>query len=91
MGNVTIPANHSVPSVGAIVEVRYLYAHAGGSLVQPVYLGVRTDQDRTDCLLNKIKLKGTQSDDDSTTENGAQLDQEQELETASSVRVRNRP
>src|SRR5206468_9669162 len=27
VGNVTIPPNHLVPPVGAVVEVRYLYAY----------------------------------------------------------------
>jgi hypothetical protein len=39
-GNVTIPANPKVPSVGKVVEVRYLYAFPeSGVLFQPVYLG----------------------------------------------------
>lgn len=41
-GNVTIPANHDIPAVGAVVEVRYLYAaRESGVLYQPVYLGPR--------------------------------------------------
>jgi hypothetical protein len=43
VGNVTIPANHPIPAVNQIVEVRYLYAYPGGSLYQPVYLGKRDD------------------------------------------------
>ncbi|NBV25538.1 MAG: WGR domain-containing protein, partial [Proteobacteria bacterium] len=39
VGNVTIPPNQPVPKVGAVVEVRYLYAYPDGSLFQPVYLG----------------------------------------------------
>lgn len=59
VGNVTIPANHDVPVAGAIVECRYLYvAGVGGSLYQPVYLGVRTDQDEADCTLAQLKYKG---------------------------------
>ena len=50
VGNVTIPSNHAVPAVDAIVEVEYLYAFDGGSLYQPVYLGVRDDVDRAECL-----------------------------------------
>ena len=41
VGNVTIPSNFDIPAAGAIVEIRYLYAYPGGSLYQPVYLGVR--------------------------------------------------
>lgn len=54
VGNVTIPANKSVPSVGDIVEVRFLYKYEGGSLFQPVFLGPRVDQERADALLRKI-------------------------------------
>lgn len=57
LGNVTIPANYAVPRVGAIVEVRYLYAYKGGSLYQPVYLGERSDQDAEDCTLSQLKYK----------------------------------
>lgn len=55
-GNVTIPANHEVPSVFDIVEVRYLYARRGGALYQPVYLGQRTDLAETDCQLSQLKF-----------------------------------
>ena len=43
IGNVTIPVNFEMPDVGNKVEVKYLYAHKGGSLIQPVYLGERDD------------------------------------------------
>jgi bifunctional non-homologous end joining protein LigD len=45
VGNVTIPANHEIPSKDDVVEVRYLYAYKGGSLYQPTYLGKRSDVD----------------------------------------------
>lgn len=54
MGNVGVPESHPVPAVGAFVEIEYLYAVR--SLVQPVYLGERRDQDRTDCTLAQIKF-----------------------------------
>lgn len=57
VGNVTIPTNHSVPSVGEVVEVRYLYALDGGSLYQPVYLGVRDDIESHECVVGQLKLK----------------------------------
>ena len=57
IGNVTIPPNHSIPVVGQVVEVRYLYAYEGGSLYQPVYLGPRDDIPRADCSVQKQKLK----------------------------------
>ena len=57
VGNVTIPANQPVPQVGAVVEVRYLYAVPDGSLFQPVYLGERSDVDVTDCVVSQLKFK----------------------------------
>jgi len=55
VGNVTIPPNHEVPSIGQIVEIKYLYAHLGGSLYQPTYLGLRDDIDPEECLMCKYK------------------------------------
>lgn len=43
MGNVTVPANHPVPAVGALVEVQYMYRFEDGALMQPKYKGERTD------------------------------------------------
>jgi len=61
-GNVTIPPNHQVPKVGAVVEVRYLYAIPGsGCLYQPVYLGVRKDVEPHECVVSQLKFK---SEDD---------------------------
>lgn len=57
-GNVTIPANHEIPSVGAVVEVRYLYAYRDSlALYQPVYLGLRDDVDPGECLVSQLKFK----------------------------------
>ncbi len=57
-GNVTIPANHEIPQVGAVVEVRYLYAYRDSlALYQPVYLGPRDDVDPGECLLSQLKFK----------------------------------
>ena len=47
----------SVPSVGAVVEVRYLYAVPDGSLNQPVYLGVRHDVEPHECVVSQLKFK----------------------------------
>lgn len=47
-GNVTIPVGTDLPKPGQLIEVRYLYATAGGQLYQPTYLGVRTDKPRPD-------------------------------------------
>ena len=57
VGNVTIPANHPVPPVGAVVESRYLYALPGGSIFQPVYLGVREDIRSEECVIGQLKYK----------------------------------
>jgi len=64
LGNVAIPPNHSVPDVGAVVEVRYLYAFRRGSLFQPVYLGERDDCEPHECLVNQLKFKREEADDD---------------------------
>jgi bifunctional non-homologous end joining protein LigD len=57
-GNVTIPANHAIPQVGAVVEVRYLYAYPESlALYQPVYLGPRDDIDPGECLVSQLKYK----------------------------------
>lgn len=48
VGNVTIPVNHDIPEPDDLVEVRYLYLGEGGSLYQPIYLGVRTDKEEAD-------------------------------------------
>ena len=57
-GNVTIPANHQIPKVGDVVEVRYLYAYRNSlALYQPVYLGPRDDVDPGECLASQLKFK----------------------------------
>jgi len=46
VGHVRIPAKHGrLPVIGTIIEVGYLYAFRGGSLVQSVYKGIRSDVD----------------------------------------------
>ena len=57
-GNVTIPANQSIPTVGAVVEVRYLYAiKESGCLYQPVFLSVRDDVQQHECVASQLKFK----------------------------------
>ena len=57
-GNVTIPANHSIPQVGEVVELQFLYAHrASDVLYQPVYLGKRDDVDASECRVSQLKYK----------------------------------
>jgi bifunctional non-homologous end joining protein LigD len=63
VGNVTIPPNHAIPHVGAVVEARYLYAMPGSrSLYQPVYLGVRTDIGQHECVVSQLKFKSEEED-----------------------------
>jgi len=57
VGNVTIPVNFKIPFVGAVIEVRYLYAYIGGSVYQPVYLGERGDIDPEECTVDQLKYK----------------------------------
>jgi len=57
VGSVTVPANQEIPPAGAIVDVRYLYAHVGGSLFQPVLLGVRDDISANACTISQLKYK----------------------------------
>ena len=57
VGSVTIPANQAVPPIGAVVEVRYLYA--APSLYQPVYLGERSDVEAHECVTAQLKFKAT--------------------------------
>lgn len=57
VGNVTILPNFTIPKAGDVVEVRYLYANKnGGSLYQPVYLGVRSDIEREACVISQLKF-----------------------------------
>ena len=57
VGNVTIPPNHEIPEIEALVEIEYLYAYKGGSLYQPVYKGLRTDLTEAD-RYGSLKFKG---------------------------------
>ncbi len=58
IGNVTIPPSHDIPEPGQVVEIRYLYVTGkGGSLYQPVYLGVRDDVDPAECTPDGQHLK----------------------------------
>jgi len=57
-GNVSIPPNHPVPEVGAIVDCSYLYAmRQSGSIYQPVYIGPRTDIPAEECTTDQLKYK----------------------------------
>lgn len=59
-GNVTVPTNQTIPSVGQVVEVRYLYAHQqSGSVYQPTLLGRREDIDPQECTVSQLKFKAS--------------------------------
>lgn len=57
VGNCSIPSNHSIPLVGELVEIEYLYAYQGGSIYQPVYRGTRTDVEAKDAVTAQLKYK----------------------------------
>lgn len=67
VGSVTIPPNQSIPTPGAILDVRYLYAYEGGGLAQPTSLGGRDDIDRTDCLQSQLVYKTAADFDEDTS------------------------
>ena len=50
IGNVTIAINQDIPEPDDLVEVRYLYRGAGGSLYQPNFMRLRTDIDEADAV-----------------------------------------
>jgi bifunctional non-homologous end joining protein LigD len=63
-GNVTIPPNHPMPSIGDVVEIRYLYAFKeSGALYQPVFLGRRDDISMRECTVVQLKFKQEDADD----------------------------
>ncbi|MCY2929773.1 MAG: WGR domain-containing protein [Planctomycetota bacterium] len=69
VGNVTIPPRQPIPVTGSVIEVRYLYAHVGGCLFQPVYLGVRDDIGPEACTIGQLKYKAA-ADDEEDAESG---------------------
>jgi len=65
MGKCTIPPNKEVPAIGAVVEVRYLYAYRGGKIFQPCYKEERNDVYPKECLMTQIIYKaGEQEEED---------------------------
>lgn len=46
------------PPIGSVVEVRYLNVSRGGSLYQPVYLGIREDIAPEECTAGQLEFKG---------------------------------
>jgi bifunctional non-homologous end joining protein LigD len=61
-GNVAIPINVVMPQIGAVVEIKYLYAFKqSGCLFQPVYLGLRDDINREECTVDQLKFKSEET------------------------------
>lgn len=58
VGNVTIPPKVSLPQPGQIIELKYLYASNGNSLVQPSFIRTRDDVKRKDCSLDQLSYRG---------------------------------
>lgn len=56
VGNCTVTKNAKYP-VDSVVEIKYLYAHEGGSLYQPSCLGIRDDVDLDECVLGQLKYR----------------------------------
>ena len=57
IGNVTVYPNQPMPKPEDIVEIKYLYWYDGGSLYQPVLLGIRDDIDDKECTIKQLKAK----------------------------------
>jgi bifunctional non-homologous end joining protein LigD len=64
LGNVTIPANYSIPEKDALVEVEYLYAYPNGALAQPQYKGERDDLYPSACTTNQLHYKTETAEDE---------------------------
>ncbi|GMV82506.1 MAG: hypothetical protein AMXMBFR7_36900 [Planctomycetota bacterium] len=64
VGHVTIPPNTTIPKVGGVIEVRYLYAYQGGALYQPAFLGRRTDILTAACTLAQLKFRREDGEDE---------------------------
>ena len=64
VGKCSIPVNKEVPKVGAIVEVRYIYAENGSNkLNQPFYIGEREDVALKECVIGQLRYKQQLGDD----------------------------
>lgn len=69
LGKVTIPPNHAIPVVGAMVDVEYLYCYPnGGSLFQTAYKSPRQDKDEPDTYASLKFKKAFDPDSDDLVE-----------------------
>lgn len=64
IGKCTIPPNKDLPSIGDVVEVRYLYCYRGGCIFQPFYKDKRNDVDVEECLMSQLKYKQGQESEE---------------------------
>lgn len=65
VGNVTIPPNQPMPPVGAVIDVRYLYAFKeSNALFQPIYLGERKDIEPHECIMAQLKFKPAETEEE---------------------------
>jgi bifunctional non-homologous end joining protein LigD len=63
VGHVKVPdADRDTPA-GSVLEVKYLYARAGGGLQQASFLGHRTDIAPEACTVDQLKLKAGDEED----------------------------
>ena len=62
VGAVTIATNQAIPTVGDLVEVKYLYAFEGGSLFQPTFKGVRVDLESSAANVKQLVFKAANLD-----------------------------
>jgi bifunctional non-homologous end joining protein LigD len=59
VGDVTVKPKQTVPAVGSVIEVKYLYAFPEThKLFQPELLRSRTDISDTDCTLTQARYRG---------------------------------
>jgi len=57
-GRVGVPSNYPMPEVGEVAKVEYLYAYAGGKLIQPVWKGIRRGYGKDDvACVSDLKFK----------------------------------
>ena len=63
VGSVTVPPNHPVPTVGAVVAIKHRFtALEPKVLYQPIYLGQRKDVEQHECILSQLKFKAVDSE-----------------------------
>jgi bifunctional non-homologous end joining protein LigD len=80
MGKVSISSNAEIPALGALVDVRYLYAHPDGKLHISTYKGVRDDLDISACTTAQLKYKADDALDEGEEEGEEDGEQEGEGE-----------